>query len=71
MLKEGQTVEVKIEAVDREQRKLSLSLAEISRAEEESAADLKKYQQQASEVPKNMGTLGDIMKAKGEKKEKK
>jgi small subunit ribosomal protein S1 len=71
VLKEGQTVEVKIEAVDREQRKLSLSLAEISRAEEESAADLKNYQQQASEVPKNMGTLGDIMKAKGEKKEKK
>ena len=69
VVKEGQLVEVKIEGVDRASRKLSLSLAEISRAEEESAAELKTYQQQVSEEPKNMGTLGDMMKAK-HKKEK-
>ncbi len=69
-LKEGQTVEVKIEAADRAQRKLSLSLAEISREEEEAAATLKDYQQKVDASPKNLGTLGDVLKAKMEKKDK-
>jgi small subunit ribosomal protein S1 len=64
VVKEGQTVEVKVEAVDAAQRKLSLSLAEISRAEEEAAASLKEYQDQAKDAPTNMGSLGDILKAK-------
>ena len=71
VLKEGQTVEVKIEAVDQAQRKLSLSLAAISREEEEAAATLKDYQQKTSAAPASMGTLGDLLKAKMEKKEKK
>ncbi len=71
VLKEGQTVEVKIEAVDKGQRKLSLSLAEISREEEEAAETLRQYKQQASAEPRNMGTLGELLKAKMEKKEKK
>ncbi len=70
VLKEGQSVEVKIEAVDRAQRKLSLSLAEISREEEEAAATLKEYRQQAAAEPKTMGTLGDLLKAKMEQKKK-
>lgn len=70
VLKEGQTVEVKIEAVDQAQRKLSLSLAEISREEEESAASIKDYQQKAATAPPSMGTLGDILKAKMEQKKK-
>jgi small subunit ribosomal protein S1 len=64
VVKEGQTVEVKVEAVDAAQRKLSLSLAEISRAEEEAAASLKEYQDQAKNEPANMGSLGDILKSK-------
>ncbi len=71
VLKEGQTVEVKVEAVDKGQRKLSLSLAEISREEEEAAETLRQYKQQASAEPRSMGTLGELMKAKMEKKEKK
>ncbi len=71
VVKEGQTVEVQVEAVDTANRKLSLALAEISRAEAEEAATLKEYKQQAASEPKNMGTLGDLLKAKGEDKEKK
>jgi small subunit ribosomal protein S1 len=70
VLKEGQTVEVQIEAVDREHRKLSLALAAVRRAEEEEAATLKEYKQQATVQPQNMGTLGDLLKAKMEQKNK-
>jgi small subunit ribosomal protein S1 len=71
VLKEGQAVEVKVEAVDRDKRKLSLSLAEVSREEEEAAATLKHYQQQAAAAPQNLGTLGELLKAKLEQKGKK
>ena len=70
VLKEGQRVEVQVEAVDRPQRKLSLALAEIRRAEEEEAATLKEYKQQSTTEPQTMGTLGDMLKAKMEKKGK-
>ena len=71
VLKEGQTVEVKIETLDRSNRKLSLSLADISREEEEAAATLKDYQQKAAAAPKTMGSLGDLLKEKMEPKGKK
>jgi small subunit ribosomal protein S1 len=70
VLKEGQAVEVQIEAVDRENKKLSLALAAVRRAEEEEAATLKEYKQQATIQPQNMGTLGDLLKAKMEQKGK-
>ena len=70
VVKEGQAVEVKVEAVDAGQRRLSLSLAEISRAEEEAAVDLKNYQQTSS-APQNMGTLGEILKGRTESQENK
>jgi small subunit ribosomal protein S1 len=68
-VKEGQTVEVQIEAVDPEKKKISLALADISRAEAEEAATLKEYKQQASAEPKTMGTLGDLLKKKMEQKQ--
>lgn len=68
VVKEGQAVEVKVEAVDPAQRKLSLSLAEISRAEEEAAADLKQYQQSTS-TPQNLGTFGELLKGRTGTKE--
>ncbi|HWR73805.1 MAG TPA: S1 RNA-binding domain-containing protein, partial [Nitrospirota bacterium] len=71
VLKEGQTVEVKIEAIDRGNRKLSLSLAEVSREEEEAAATLREYKQREATDTRSMGTLGDLLKTKLEKKEKK
>ncbi len=64
VVKEGQAVEVKVEAVDAGQRRLSLSLAEISRAEAEEAATIKEYNQQSKDAPQNMGSLGDILKVK-------
>ena len=68
VVKEGQSVEVKVEAVDAGQRKLSLSLAEISRAAEEEAVTLKEYEQKSKEAPQNFGTLGDLLKMKIEQK---
>jgi hypothetical protein len=62
---------VKVDAVDAGQRKLSLSLAEISRAEAEEAATIKEYNQQSKEAPQNMGSLGDILKVKMDQEEKK
>ena len=71
VLKEGQAVEVQIEAVDREKRKISLALAEIRRAEEEEAATIKEYKQQATEAPQNLGSFGELLKAKMEQNKNK
>jgi len=68
VVKEGQQVEVQIEAVERATRKISLALAEISRAEAEEAATIKDYKEQVADAPQNMGSLGDIMKTKMEQK---
>jgi len=70
VLKEGENVEVKIEAVDRENKRLSLSLADVSREEEEAAQTLEQFRKGADEGPKGMGTLGDLLKAKMERKNK-
>jgi len=67
-LKEGQAVEVRVESVDRASRKLSLVLAEISRAEEEAAATLKEYKQRGETAPKNLGSLGELLKQQMDKK---
>lgn len=68
VVKEGQQVEVKVESLDRENRKLSLSLAEVSRAEEEAAADIKSYQQTSDAETQDMGSLGDMLKKKMDEK---
>jgi len=70
VVKEGQSVEVQVEAVDPTQRRISLALAEIRRAEEEEAATMKDYAKKSTEEPQNMGTLGDMLKQKLEQKEK-
>lgn len=71
VLKEGQSVEVQIESVDRAQRKISLALAEVRRAEEEEAATLKEYKQQATAAPQNLGSFGELLKAKMEQNKNK
>jgi len=68
VLKEGQAIEVQVEAVDRDNRKVSLALAEVSRAETEAAETIKEYKQREAEAPQNMGSLGEILKAQMEKK---
>jgi small subunit ribosomal protein S1 len=70
VLKEGQIVEVQVEAVDRSQRRISLASADLLRSEVEEAATMKDYKQKAAEEPQNMGTLGDMLKTKMEQKDK-
>lgn len=70
VLKEGQIVEVQVEAVDRSQRRISLASADLRRSEEEEAATMKDFRQKAAEEPQNLGTLGDMLKTKMEQKGK-
>jgi small subunit ribosomal protein S1 len=64
VLAEGQDVEVKVEGVDRASRRISLSLAAVSRAEQEQTETMDAYRASVAEIPKGMGTLGDLLKAK-------
>jgi small subunit ribosomal protein S1 len=66
----GQVVEVKIDSVDRENKRISLSLAGSEESEDrrESEDDYSRY---LKGNPDSMGTLADLLKAKlGEKKKK-
>jgi small subunit ribosomal protein S1 len=77
VLDEGQSVEVKIEEADTEQKRLSLSLVgEMTEEESDSASekkDITEFQarQDKSAGSGSMGTLGEILKAKMKEKEKK
>ena len=64
VIKEGDSVEVKIEGVDRAERRISLSLAGVARAAEEEEATLNEFRRQAEDAPKGMGTLGDLLQAR-------
>lgn len=70
VLKEEDTVEVKVESVDRANRRLSLALAGAARAAEEEEATLAEFRRQAAEAPKGMGTLGDLLMARTKKNKK-
>ncbi|GFE60947.1 30S ribosomal protein S1 [Geobacter sp. AOG2] len=69
-VKEGETIEVKVESVDRTERRISLSLAGAARAAEEEEATLADFRRQADEAPKGMGTFGDLLRAKTQKSKK-
>ncbi|MGW8288340.1 MAG: 30S ribosomal protein S1 [Desulfobulbales bacterium] len=75
VVEEGQTVEVKIEGIDQENKRLSLAL--VAESADEDAADVEKetrqYMQQQDKHEKNepFGTLGEILTAKLKEKEKK
>ncbi|MBL0225383.1 MAG: 30S ribosomal protein S1 [Geobacteraceae bacterium] len=64
VLKEGESVEVKIENFDRANRRLSLALAGVARAADEEEATLAEFRRLSSEAPAGMGTLGDLLKAR-------
>ncbi len=71
VLKEGDKVEIKVESVDRENRRLSLVLAGPAQAADEEEAELETFRRQAAATSGNsMGSLGDLMKAKQEKRKK-
>jgi small subunit ribosomal protein S1 len=71
VLKEGEIVEVKVESVDRENRRLSLALAGPAKAADDEEAELESFRRQAAgESAMSMGSLGDLLKAKLEKRKK-
>jgi small subunit ribosomal protein S1 len=70
VLKEGESVEVRIESFDRANRRLSLALAGVARAAEEEEATLAEFRRQASAAPAGMGTLGDLLQARMNKDKK-
>ncbi len=68
VLKEGETVEVKVESFDQANRRLSLALAGTARAAEEEEATLGEFRRQAEQAPKGMGTLGEMLLSRSKKK---
>jgi small subunit ribosomal protein S1 len=68
VIKEGETVEVKIESIDRENHRLSLALAGAARAAGEEEATLEEFRREAADAPSGMGTLGDLFSSKGKNK---
>ena len=71
VLKEGDMVEIKVESVDREKRRLSLALAGAARAAEEEEEELATFRSQATAAAdQSMGSLGDLLKKKQEKLKK-
>ena len=77
VVEEGQTVDVKIEDINQEEKRVSLALMSGSADEEADAGkvddDIKKYMQkhEKSDAGNSMGTLGEILKAKLIEKEQK
>ena len=69
VVKPGQTIEVRVESVDMNSRKISLIPADISREEEETAATLKQYQRQDSSEKFSMGSLGELIERHLEEKQ--
>jgi len=61
---------VKIESIDRENRRISLVLAGVARAAGEEEATLDEFRLKAADTPMGMGTLGDMFTA-GKKNKKK
>lgn len=64
VVKEGEQIEVKIESIDRGNRRISLALAGPARAAAEEEATLSEFRRQADDAPKGMGTLADMMRTK-------
>jgi small subunit ribosomal protein S1 len=70
VIQEGDVVEVKVEGVDREQRRLSLALAGPARAAAEEAETMESFRTAAATESGSMGTLGELLKARLEKNKK-
>lgn len=64
VVREGEQIEVKIESIDRANRRISLALAGPARAAAEEEATMTEFRKQATEMPKGMGTLADMMRTK-------
>ena len=71
----GQTFDVRIDAVNSEQKRISLSILEAESQEDASRKTGKKseedYREYVNKAPASLGSLGDIMKRKSDVKKKK
>lgn len=67
VLKAGEEIEVKIEKIDRENKKISLDLIGSDK-ETSVASDEEDFRGYIGKSPKTMGTLGDILKKSDKKK---
>jgi len=65
----GQNLEVKIESVDKENKRISLALAGLDQQEDDK--DVEDYRRHVERAPGSMGTLGDVLKARLSEKRKK
>ena len=64
VLKEGEALEVIVEGVDRDNRRISLAMAETVRAAAEAEADMLSFRQMTNQAPEKMGTFADLLQAK-------
>jgi small subunit ribosomal protein S1 len=64
VLKDGEAVEVIVEGVDRDTRRISLAMAETVRAAAEAEADMLSFRQMTNQAPEKMGTFADLLQAK-------
>ena len=74
VVKLGETIEVRIDTIDRDQKRISLSIPEAE-ARDDAARKIEKkpeddYHEYVEEVPTSLGSLGDAMKRNVAKKKK-
>lgn len=70
VVKEGEQIEVKIDSIDRGNRRISLALAGPARAAAEEEATMTEFRRQSDDAPKGMGTLGEMMRSKSQRGKK-
>ena len=71
-VKEGQTIEVKIDSIDKAQKRISLSLP-LADSQDNMSGKIKKeteddYREYVDKAPASLGSFGDILKRKMEKR---
>ncbi|MBW4056046.1 MAG: 30S ribosomal protein S1 [Proteobacteria bacterium] len=64
VVKEGEQIEIKIESIDRDNRRISLALAGPARAAAEEEVTMTEFRRQADDGPKGMGTLADMLRSR-------
>lgn len=69
-VEKGQVIEVKIESLDRERKRIALSLATADQVEDQDGEGVD-YSKYLEEKPRSMGTLADLLKEKMSHKTKK
>ncbi len=70
VVKEGEQIEIKIESIDRDNRRISLALAGPARAAAEEEATMTEFRRQTDDAPTGMGTLGDMLRSRNQKGKK-